>query len=64
MMQIGAYAAPDVESSLLPKSGDHPLVSLAKARIAVREGDFDRAATSGGRPRRSTTNRLEFSARR
>src|SRR4051812_13460310 len=46
MMQIGAYAAPDVESALLPKSGDHPLVSLAKARIAVREGDFDRATTS------------------
>src|SRR4051812_7207030 len=31
MMQIGAYAAPDVESSLLPKAGDHPLVALAKA---------------------------------
>jgi hypothetical protein len=39
MMQIGAYAAPDVESVHLAKLGDHPLVSLAKARIAVREED-------------------------
>src|SRR5262245_31709321 len=46
MMQIGAYAAPDVESSLLPKAGDHPLVSMAIARVAVREGDFERATKS------------------
>jgi hypothetical protein len=39
MMQIGAYAAPDVESVHLAKLGDHPLVSLAKARIALREED-------------------------
>jgi hypothetical protein len=44
MMQIGAYAAPDVESIHLPKAGDHPLVALAKTRIAIREDDFTRAS--------------------
>jgi len=44
MMQIGAHAAPDVESVHLAKVGDHPLAALAKARIAVREEDSARAA--------------------
>jgi hypothetical protein len=45
MMQIGAHAAPDVDGHLA-KAGDHPVVSLAKARIAVREDDLERAAKS------------------
>lgn len=44
MMQIGAHAAPDVESVHLAKVGDHPLAALAKARIALREDDPARAA--------------------
>jgi hypothetical protein len=36
MMQIGAYAAPDVENLHLPKLGDHPLGLLVKSRIAIR----------------------------
>jgi hypothetical protein len=44
MMQIGAHAAPDVESVHLAKVGDHPLAALARSRIALREDDAARAA--------------------
>ena len=43
LMQIGANAAPDVENLHLAKLGDHPLATLARSRISIREDDYVRA---------------------